>query len=401
MDFKLFGAILLVAGNAIGAGMLALPITTAQLGFGGAFILLCVGWLVMTLGALLLLEVNLWLPQNSNIISMAKATIGPIGQLVAWVAYLLLLYSLLCAYIAGGSDLFHNVLLKSGLEISRPFSAFAFTMIFGAIVYCGLRSVDYANRGLMILKFVTYFLLVILVVPFISSAKLSVSHFAKMTSASALTVTMTSFGFAAIVPSLRVYFHGEVKKLKIAIIAGSLLPLVCYVIWDAVIMGVIPLDGKHGLIAILHSQSSASDLTNTLSAIASRSSVPFFTKIFTSICILTSFLGVGISLADFLTDGLQLEKKGMQNIFIHLLTFLPPFIIVLFFPNAFIKALEYAGIYCITLLVLLPAWMAFNGRYKKMIQKEFRVYGGKILLISLILFSLFIIVKGALGNGVA
>lgn len=396
MDFKLLGAILLVAGNAIGAGMLALPIATAQLGFGGAMLLLLTGWFVMTTGALLLLEVNLWLPQNSNIISMAKATLGPLGQIIAWAAYFLLLYSLLCAYIAGGSDLLHNLLLKSGLAIPLWSSAVLFTFLFGAIVYFGMRAVDYANRGLMFAKFGAYLLLVLLLFPFISSIKLAAGNLQHLTSATALTVTITSFGFAAIVPSLRVYFGGDVKKLKTAIILGSAIPLLCYALWDAAIMGVIPLTGEHGLIAILHSPASNSDLVNTLSTAASQASITVFVKLFTSICILTSFLGVGISLADFLADGFQMEKTGAQSLLIHAMTFLPPLIIVLFFPDAFIKTLEYAGIYCITLLVLLPAVMAWRGRYHKRIARGFRVSGGKAVLAALIMFSMFIIVRGVL-----
>jgi tyrosine-specific transport protein len=73
---------------------------------------------------------------------------------------------------------------------------------------------------------------------------------------------------------------------------------------------------------------------------------------------------------------------------IHLLTFLPPITVVLFYPNAFIMALEYAGIYCIVLLILLPAWMAWRGRYTKKIAHGYQVWGGKPLLVVLILFSL-------------
>src|SRR5262249_52334775 len=153
----------------------------------------------------------------------------------------------------------------------------------------------------------------------------------------------TSFGYATIVPSLRIYFAGNVNKLIKAIFIGSLIPLICYIAWDAVIMGVIPLNGENGLVSILHSQSSTSDLANTLTAKANTSSITLFTKIFTSVCVLTSFLGVSLSLSDFLADGLQVEKKGMSSLFIHLLAFLPPLIIVIFFPNTFIKALEYAG----------------------------------------------------------
>ena len=123
MFSKLLGSILLIIGTSIGAGMLGLPIAAAQLGFVGSVILLVVCWFIMMSGAFLILEVNIWLPQNSNLISMAKQTIGPIGQVIAWVTYLLLLYSLLCAYIAGGSGLFHNLLMAAGMNIPLWISA--------------------------------------------------------------------------------------------------------------------------------------------------------------------------------------------------------------------------------------------------------------------------------------
>ncbi|RDI41514.1 amino acid permease [Aquicella lusitana] len=397
MDFKLVGSILLIVGTSIGAGMLALPIATAQLGFLGSLILLFGCWFIMTMGALLLLEVNLWMPMNSNLITMARATIGPVGQIISWITYLLLLYSLLCAYIAGGSDLFHNLLMVRAIDIPHWASSIIFTVIFGSVVFMGIRSVDYVNRGLMFVKFGAYFLLVILLIPFISSVKLMAGEIHNVTSATAITVTITSFGYAAIVPSLRVYFAGDIKKLKKAILIGSLIPLLCYIAWDAAIMGVIPLAGENGLMAILQSKTSTSDLVNTLSATASSNSVTFFTKLFTSICVLTSFLGVALCLADFLADGFQVEKKGVNNLFVHVVTFLPPLVIVLFYPSAFISALEYAGIYCIILLILLPAWMAWRGRYRKRIANGYRVPGGKALLAVLIIFSLVLIARGVTG----
>ena len=101
---------------------------------------------------------------------------------------------------------------------------------------------------------------------------------------------------------------------------------------------------------------------------------------------------MALCLTDFLSDGLQLEKKGGNNILIHLLTFLPALGIAIFFPNMFIKALEYAGIYATVLLILLPAWMAWSGRYRKKVTQGFTVPGGKILLGIIIIFSLFLIV---------
>lgn len=393
MYSKLIGSVLLIVGTTVGAGMLALPIATAQLGFVGSLVLLFAAWAIMTVGAFLILEVNLWLPQNSNLISMARATIGPVGQIISWITFLLLLYSLLCAYIAGGSDLLEHLLLSAGMQIPEWLTSILFVAVFGFVTYQGIKTIDYTNRVLMFIKFTAYFFLVILLMPFISTEKLLSGQLTSVTSATAMMVTITSFGYAAIVPSLRIYFAGDVKRLKQAILYGSLLPLVCYVLWDMVIMGVIPLGADHGLMAILRSENSTSDLVMTLSATASSTSVTFFAKLFTSIAVVTSFLGVTLCLSDFLADGFGLEKAGKSKLFIFAMTFLPPLAIVLVKPDIFVKALEYAGIYCVVLLMLLPAWMVWCGRYRRHIAKGFAVPGGKLLLIAIMLISTALLIQ--------
>lgn len=394
MDFKLLGSILLIVGSSIGAGMLALPIVTAELGFIGSLILLLVCWAVVTTAAFILLEVNLWMPMNSNINTMARSTMGPIGQIISWISYLLLLYALLCAYIGGGSDLFRHLLEKWGIVIPAWTAAIIFTALFGSIVYMGIKSVDYVNRGLMLIKFSALFVLVILLVPLISSAKLAAGNIHNIISSVAITVTVTSFGFATIIPSLRIYLKGDLRKLKQAIFFGSLIPLICYIIWDAAIMGVIPLNGTHGLARILNSDNSTSDLTQALSITVANLSVTLFMQLFTSVCVLTSFLGVSLCLTDFWADALQLEKKGYSHLLIVAATFLPPLIVVLFFPGLFVTALQYAGINIFVLLILLPALMAWIGRYHKKYSQNFTVPGGKILLSMMILLSVVMIVNG-------
>lgn len=398
MNSKLIGGILLITGISIGAGMLGLPIAAAKLGFAGALILLVVCWFVMLSCAFLILEVNQWLPQNNDIISMARVTIGPSGQIVAWISYSLLLYSLLCAYIAGGSDLFHNLLKLAGVEIPLWVASVIFTIIFGSIVYSGINTVDKANRILMVIKFGTLSIVIFFLMPFVSSSKLAEGNLANLNSVSAITITAAAFGWATLVPTLRVYFADDLKTIKIAFIIGSLIPLLCYIIWDAAIMGVIPLFGPNSLEFILNSPNSTSNLVNILSSRVESHSATFFIQVFTSICVLTSFLGVALCLIGFLSDGFQLKKSKSSNIAIHLLTFIPALAIAIFFPNAFIKTLEYAGIFATILLILLPAWMAWCGRYRRNIAKGFIVRGGKLLLGFIIIFSLILIILGFLAD---
>jgi tyrosine-specific transport protein len=357
---KLIGGILLIVGTSIGGGMLALPVSTAEVGFGNSLFFLFFCWLVMTAGALLVLEVNLRLPAGSNMISMAKSTLGLPGQIIAWITYLFLLYTLLAAYISGGSDVFNGILHKANIDLPNWITSIIFTALFSFVVYKGIRSVDYVNRGLMFGKLGVYVLLVAIISPHVSPVGLVGGSARAFTGT--LMILVTSFGFASIVPSLRDYFDNDIRTLRRVILFGSLIPLFCYIVWDAVIMGVVSREGTNGLIALMNSEHATSGLTEALNQSVQSQWISGFFGFFTSICMVTAFLGVSLGLFDFLADGLKLKKSGNEGKYTLALTFLPPLAVVLFNPGIYLHALSYAGICCVILLLLLPAIMAWKGR---------------------------------------
>ncbi len=398
MHSKLIGGTLLMIGTTIGAGMLALPIATSQLGFFGSIIMLVSCWAIMTTSAFVFLEVNLWLPPNTNLISMAGATLGKSGQALTWVTYLVLLYAIISAYIAGGGDLFHYLLATSGIPVPLWLAATLFTAIFASVVYLGIRAVDYVNRGLMFGKMGAYLLLVLLIFPFVSSVNLSDGNLKHLLAPSGLTVTAVAFGSLMVIPSLRTYFDDDVASLRKAIFIGTFIPLLCYIAWDMVIMGVIPVSGTPGLQEMLHSASANSDLLHALTTILQKESVTTLAKFFTSICMATSFLSVSLSLSDFLFDGFNVAKRGMGNVFVYALTYVPPLAIAVFYPDAFIRALKYAGVSVFILMILLPPLMAWRGRYHcDLAMDATQVRGGKFLLGLLVVFALLMIGFGIEG----
>lgn len=311
----------------------------------------------MTVGAFLILEVNLRLPAGSNMISMAKSTLGLPGQIMAWISYLLLLYSLLAAYISGGSDVFNSLLRSAHIPLPAWITSVLFTLSFSLIIYSGIRAVDYVNRGLMFGKLGVYLLLVIIISPHVDVSKLSGGSVKAITGS--LMILITSFGFASIVPSLRDYFQSDIRSLRRVILIGSVIPLVCYILWNAVIMGVIE---HNQLLALRNSEHATSGLTHALSTTVHSEWITDFFGFFTSICMITAFLGVSLGLFDFLADGLRLKKSGTQGKWTLALTFLPPLAVVLFNPGIYLHALSYAGVCCVILLLLLPALMAWRGR---------------------------------------
>ena len=116
---------------------------------------------------------------------------------------------------------------------------------------------------------------------------------------------MCSFGFQIIVPTLRVYLNSDVQAIKRAIIIGSSIPLLVYIVWEALILGVLPTQGPGGLLAMLQAGQPAVDLAQALKQSLGNSWLASGAGCFAFFAITTSFIGVSLSLFDFLTDGLK------------------------------------------------------------------------------------------------
>lgn len=387
MNSRFIGGVLLIVGTSIGAGMLALPVGNAAVGFWQSSFYLVLCWALMTQGAFFILEANLYLPRGKNMISMAEATLGPWGLLASWVSYLFLLYTLLAAYISGGADMLTSLLSEINLHLTTWEASSLFTFLFGLIVYGGIYAVDYANRSLMFGKLLVYCILIILISPYINTEHFKQGDMSAI--GSSIMLLITSFGFAIIVPNLRDYFDDDIATLKKVIWIGSLIPLFCYLAWDAVIMGTLPAKGPGGLETLMQNPRTTSALSNILSDTVDNKVISVLFHFFTSICMLTAFLGVSLCLYSFLADGLKWRERGKGELKLYLLTFLPPLFIVIYSPGIYIQALSYAGIFCVVLLLLLPALMCYFGREKY--NSAFYSPGGKGALLIVVLCSLLLL----------
>lgn len=393
---KLLGGLCLIVGTTIGAGMLALPIATAHYALWSTVLLTIACWALMNAGALLILEANLWCGANSNLISMARKTLGPANELLTWLLTLLLLYSLLCAYIASGSQLVHDGLLSLHWPAAPWLCVAIFTLIMGSIVLCGIGFVDFCNRGLMSFKMLALCLLLVLITPYVKPSMWQIHSTSSVFKSS--TLIMTSFGFANIIPSLRTYFNGNIKQLRLAIVIGSAIPLVLYIVWICAVHGIVPIDGTHSLNEMRLSGNASTHLAKALASLTQSRSITWLASLFTSVCVLTSFLGVALSLSDFLADGTRIYKNTFKGKSLNMgLCFLPPMLIVILYPTLFITALSYAGICCLILLVFIPALMVWSGRYRKNLSGQRQLPGGQKTLYGVIMLAILAALLSAFG----
>ncbi|MCP5505668.1 MAG: tyrosine transporter [Chlamydiales bacterium] len=386
MDFSLrkaIGGALLVGGTAIGAGMLALPVVTGMGGFLPAIVIFLICYLFSACTGLLLLEVCLWMPNDANIISMAHHLLGPIGKAAAWVLYLFLFYCLTIAYAAGGGAFISELF---GGKLPHSMGVFLFTAIFGTFVYIGTRAVDRVNFLLMIGLGLSYLFFVVLGW---GEVKLSfLQRIQWFPAVMALPVMFTSFSYQGIVPSLTTYMERRPKMIRFAILVGTSLPFLAYIVWEYLILGIVSPDGPHGL---LQAEAMGYSAVEPLKYALPNSPIYRIGQSFSFFALTTSFLGVTLGLLDFLSDGLQVAKVGWKKVLLALIVYIPPIIIASINPNIFLRALGYAGgIGCALLLGLLPILMVWVGRYYKgypTIHKQ--LPGGRILLTLLAIFVVF------------
>jgi tyrosine-specific transport protein len=385
---QLIGGILLVSGTTIGAGMLALPIITGFAGFIPSVLLLIVFWAYMTYTAFLVLETNLWMEKDTNLMTMASRTLGRPGEVLSWLVYLFLLYSLTTAYIAGsGPIVIDFVKTLTGYQPPLWSGSIPLLVIFGFFVYRGTKTVDYANRVLMFGLVIAYGLLLIFLTPHVQPALLAYTHWRDVLVA--VSVVATSFGFHIIIPSLTTYMDGNVKRLKKTILIGSAIPLLVYIVWEALTLGIIPLNGAN---SITEGYQQGSNGAYMVSMLLKNSVISQVARFFAFFAIVTSFLGVSLSLLDFLADGLAIKKNPKGRALLYALTFGPPLVITLYDPRAFISALEYAGAFgVVVLLGLLPALMVWSGRYRKGYVTKYTTPGGKLALVIVIILSLAVV----------
>lgn len=371
------GGILLVAGTTIGAGMLALPVMTAFAGFYPSLLLFFLLWLFMLATAFFFLDVNLSVRGETNLISMAGRTLGTWGKAISWFFYLLLLYSLTAAYIAGSTPLFVSAIhYLTGYELPHWLAPFSLPVLFGSFVYLGTLGVDLVNRFLMLGLILAYAFLIAFVPAHVQFSFLSHMDFPAMLIA--IPVVLTSFGYHIIIPTLTTYMQHDKKHLRWTLLIGSAIPFAVYFLWEFLSLGVIPFDQMLG--AWKAGVSATVPLANVLQNPWISSAAQFFSFF----AIITSFLGVSLSLSDFLTDGLKIKKSWEGRLIACALTFLPPLVFVFTCDRGFYLALQYAGVFVAILLGFLPAAMAWTLRGASC----YRTRWGRALLLTVMALSL-------------
>ncbi|EJL6701344.1 amino acid permease [Vibrio cholerae] len=366
---KLLGSTLIIAGTTIGAGMLALPLASAGIGFSTSLMIMLGLWMLMAFTALLMVEIHQYADKEATLHTLAKQILGDKGKWVATFAMLFLFYSLCAAYIAGGGAQFTQRITDfTGVNVESSSGTLLFTLIVALVVTVGTGTVDRVNRVLFAGKMIAMVAVLFFLAPNVSQSYLLSMPIQQGLIVAAIPVIFTSFGFHGSIPAIVNYLDGDTPSLRKAILIGSAIPLVIYIFWQLVTLGVVSqsalLDnmGLTALIGVLSTTVHQSNLGNIIG-------------VFADLALLTSFLGVSLGLFEFMGDSLRNQQGKMNRPLASVVTFLPPLIFALFYPQGFIMALGYAAIALAILAIFLPLVMVIKVR-QQATEQHYQVTGG-------------------------
>lgn len=358
---SVLGAATLVAGTAVGAGILALPAVCAPAGFtaSGVTLTAAAGFSMFT--GLLVAEVcvntmcELGSGSGVSLGSMARRTLGDGGAAAVSITYGLLHYSLLVAYIAKAGET-----VSTATGFPQPLADVGFTLLMGTLCYAARpNQLDIANSILVGGVLATFLGLLITAAPGINFDALSTSHWDEIPAA--LPVIALAFVFQNVVPVICSSLEGDVMKIRSAIVAGVGVPLAMFLLWDAAVLGSVSVNALDALETTVAATAATVD---PLAAV--RSSGPIASLLvdgFSLLAVATSFIGFVLGLSEFIAEALGLPV-GTGKAIPYAVTLIPPLGLALAFPGLFFKALDFAGTYGVLVLFgLVPVAMVWSERY--------------------------------------
>ena len=381
---KTVGSTLLVAGTMIGAGMLAMPLTSAGIGFGFTLVLLLGLWALLTFSALLFVELYQTAESDAGIGTLAEQYFGKAGRIIATAVLIIFLYALIAAYVSGGGSLLKDLLPES---FGDKVSILLFTVIFGSFIVIGTHSVDKINRVLFFVMLAAFAVVLSLMLPEIKFDNLMATPIDNALIISASPVFFTAFGFHGSIPSLNKYLDGNVKALRISILAGSAITLFAYILWQMSTHGLLT---QNEFLQILKEDATLNGLVKATLAITGSNMIAGAVKLFSTLALVTSFLGVGLGLLECIEDLLKRSFNiSAGRISLGLMTFIPPLVFALFYPEGFILALGYAGQMFAFYAVVLPVSLVWKAR-RTHTDLPYKVWGGNLTLIIVLVLGVII-----------
>ncbi|MFH1914800.1 MAG: aromatic amino acid transport family protein [Pseudomonadota bacterium] len=327
---------LIVTGNMLGAGILALPIDLGPAGLLPGVLGLLGVWALMTCNALIIAR-QPFLAQNkdADLPTFFEVVLGPVGKWVSVAANLVIFYGLLTAYLAGAASVLVGSLglpVPGWVALVGYFCVATLFASFGDVV---LRKGATVFMAVMWLLFAA---LVVMVVPHFEGHGARGVDLVFFTSA--LPILVVAFNFHNVIPTVcRVLDHDR-RSITTAIWLGSGLGMVMTFIWTLAVLMTLPMESSNS-VDIISAFSHNEPATVPLGRLIATRAFLDVSVAFAVVAMTTAYMATGVAMLSFLRD--VGGRLGQNRLVVWLVAFVPPLAVGALYPDIFIDALNVVG----------------------------------------------------------
>ncbi|MGY3859394.1 aromatic amino acid transporter [Aeromonas intestinalis] len=378
---SLVGGACIIAGVCVGAGMLGLPSAGAGAWTLWSMLAVALTMVVMTVSGWMLLESYRGYPLRVSFDTVTRDLLGnkvnALNNLSVYFVGGILLY----AYITSA-----GLIIEGMTGLGSKLSSILFTLVFSLVVWHSTRAVDRISILLVILMGLSFAfgisgMSMNIRLDLLLDRVGSESHYAPYALVM-LPVALTSFGYHHSVSSMRAYY-GEERRASRAILGGTVIALAFYLVWLASVFGNLPRSEFGPVIA---EGGNVDALLKALGSVIESKAVASALNAFSMAAILSSFIGVGLGVFDYLADLFKFDNSRGGRAKSWAATFLPPLVLSLLFPFGFLVAIGYAGAVATLWTCIIPPLLAWKVRAGKDQGEGFRAPGGVLMIGLIILF---------------
>ncbi|MDH3000080.1 transposase [Chelonobacter oris] len=384
---SLIGGACVIASVCVGAGMLGLPSAGAGAWTIWSLLAITLTMMMMTLSGWLLLEAFQHYDIRVSFDSVTRHLLGEkvnfINNLAVYFVGCILLY----AYTTSSS-----LIIGQLLHINTQISAFLFVALFSAVVWYSTKAVSRISVILIAFMIFSFIFSISGMSTRIQLDLLFDAHnpggeYAPYIMA-LLPVALTSFGYHHSVASMRIYY-GEERKAQQAIFGGTAIALFFYAVWLISIFGNL---AREQFAPIIAQGGNIDVLLSALGSVIDLTRISHAVNAFSMAAILSSFIGVGLGLFDFLADFFKFDDSKIGRTKSWAVTFIPPLLMSVLFPFGFVIVIGYAGAVATIWACIIPALSARKARQQYPEQRAFSILGGNITLYLVMLFGILVAV---------
>lgn len=377
-------AALLVAGNLLGVGILALPIKVGLSGFVPAVLDILVICVIMLISAFIIAARLSPDKKNFDIPSFFHQELGHIGQWLAVICNLILLYGVLIAYLSAISEIVLNLL---PFHVSHIVVTVAYFFLVTSLIMFGNNILRKGNIILLIAIFICFVVLIKSGVVDFQPHLLNYMRWGLIPLG--LPVAVSAFHFHNIIPTVAGYVKHDAKAVRKVITIGVAIGLLMNLIWILVVLGsLLPQAGVNSIVNTFeHGLPATIPMTHLLH------SKVFTTAglIFACLAVTASYVANGTGLFGFIKDMTFTHLKTENRLLIGCLAFLVPLIVTIIYPQIFLSAIDIVGGVGETILfIILPGIILIRINRNRSLALSFTGY--IMLIIGLFIF-LFILAQ--------